>query len=84
MWVVPKRCQEEKKVLHKNKNNIIMKIVNISNWYNIKNNEYTINEKRNILYRNQNMIDKWSRIVYYDKCKKNTIEGVYTHETGNC
>ena len=40
------------------------------------NNEHTINEK-------QNMIDKWGRIVYYDKCK-NTIEGVYTHETGNC
>ena len=47
------------------------------------NNEHTINEKRNILFRKQNMIDKWGRIVYYDKWK-NTIEGVYTHETGNC
>lgn len=42
------------------------------------------NEKRNILYQNKNMIDKCERIVYYDKCKKSTIEGVYTYETGNC
>ena len=42
---MPKRCQEEKKALHKNINNIILKIVNISNWYNIKNNKHTINEK---------------------------------------
>ncbi len=30
------------------------------------------------------MIDKWDGMVYYDKCKKNTIEGVYMYETGNC
>lgn len=30
------------------------------------------------------MIDRQDGIVYYDKCKKNAIEGVYTYETGNC
>lgn len=37
-------AKKRKKVLHKYKNNITMKIVNISNWYNIKNNEYTKNK----------------------------------------
>lgn len=62
----------------------VLKIVIISNMYNIKKCEYNKSEKRNILCRNKNMIDKCGRIVYYDKCKKSTIEGVYTYETGNC
>ena len=76
--------KKRKNVPHKHKNNIIVKIVKISNRYNIKNYEYTKNKKWNILYRNENMIDKWGEIVYYDKCKKNKIEGVYMYEMGNC
>lgn len=52
--------------------------------YNIKTEEYTKNRKRNILCQKLKIIDMRDGIVYYDKCKKNTIEGVYMYETGNC
>lgn len=40
------------------RNNIIVKIVKISNRYIIKKYEYTKNMKRNILYQNRIIVDK--------------------------